>query len=264
MSNHAPPKFGQAFIDVLFLRFYSKDIHEMNIVSKVILYALAFIVFYLPILIFVILKCIEQHTLIAYFAIMTLIHVLARFLLINSKRIHKRFLIIKSSKLFLMRTYLIIEYIILMWLVYLFYPLACIFMPTALLTMSVESMIGSNVLLTLFTENAEQFILNGSIISYILFIFIDGFQKLKTGFLPDYLGLYAVLTVLSASVEKYVQRLLEHFNIDMSHVMVTLSRIFALSNDSMNIVASAMTLFFAIYSLYTSGIAPAEEGATEE
>ena len=151
-----------------------------------------------------------------------------------------------------MRTWLILEYVVFMWLVYLFYPIACILFPFTLLSMSFESMLGYSVIFEFFLQNSENFIFFGGIVSYILFIFADGYKKLKSGFLPDYLGLYAVLTIMSASFEEISRKLVEYFAIDISKWTATLSWIFSLSNNSMAIVASAVTLFFAIHSLYTN------------
>ena len=104
----------------------------------------------------------------------------------------------------------------------------------------------------------------GGIASYIIFILFDGYRKLKTGFLPDYLGLYALLSIISASIEGSMKSILTYWTIDVSHVTSVLSEIFTLSNNSMNIVATGMTFFFAIYSLYTNCGATAEENSQEE
>ena len=145
-----------------------------------------------------------------------------------------------------------------MWLVYLFYPLTCILIPVSLLGMSFESMLGYNAFLNLFLQYPKQFIMAGGIAAYILFIFADGYKKLKKGFLPDYLGLYAMLSVISASVEGSMKNVFAHLSVDVSGVKFALSEIVSLSNNSMKIVATAMTAFFAVYSLYTNC------GTTEE
>ena len=118
--------------------------------------------------------------------------------------------------------------------------------------MSFESMLGYHFIFDLFLRHPENFILLGGIVSYIVFIIADGYKKLRTGFLPDYLGLYAMLTVISALLEGASQKLVEYFALDISQLTTTLSWIFALSNDAMNIVAMAVMFFFAIYSLYTN------------
>ena len=151
-----------------------------------------------------------------------------------------------------------------MWGVYLFYPLSCILAPISLLGMSLESMFGHNFLLNFFSQNSEQFIMFGGIASYILFILFDGYRKLKTGFLPDYLGLYALLSIISTSIEESMKSILKYWIIDISHVTSVLSEVFTLSNNSMKIVASGVTFFFAIYSLYTNCGATSEEKTEEE
>jgi len=250
MSDNFFVRFGRAFVEILFVRLRSESVRRLNIVSRILAYMLALALFYVPILYFAVTKCLEERGLIIYFVIIALIHILAKIMLCSSKRIQQRFSAIKQKKHFLIRTWLIVEYVFFMWLVYLFYPLACILIPVSLLAMSVESMLGFSFILNLLFHNWESFILFGGIISYILFIVADGYRKLKSGFLPDYLGLYAVLTIMSAFFEGVPQRLAENFAVNISQITDTLSRIFALSNDSMNIVASAMTFFFALHSLY--------------
>ena len=252
MSGSVAQKYGRSFFEVLFVRWRSETIRQLHIPAQVAIYFLAIVLFYIPIIYFSVKECLGNKELTIYFVLVALLHILAKIMLCNSKRIHKRFSLIKTRKHFLMRTWLIIEYVIFMWLVYLFYPLTCILVPCSLLSMFTESLFGYSFVINLFFQHSEQFILYGSIASYILFIVIDGYRKLKTGFLPDYLGLYAVLTVISASIEAVSKKIFGYFNIDISNVSSALSQIFAISNDSMNIVASVMTLFFAIYSLYTN------------
>ena len=260
MLNHVGGKHFQAFVEILFLRLRSDNLRQLSRRSRVLLYIAALIFFYLPIVYFVVQKCLDNRSLIVFFVLIALIHVLAKTMLCKSKKIQHRFSTIKRRKHFLIRTWLIVEYVVFMWLVYLLYPLTCIFIPFSLLSMSFESMLGYSAIFDLLMQYSEQFILFGGIISYILFIVADGYRKLRAGFLPDYLGLYAILTVISATIEGATQKLLEHFSIDLSQFTSTLSRIFALSNDAMTIVASVMTFFFAVYSLYTN----CGTGVTEE
>ena len=243
-------KYGLAFFDILFLRLRPDNTKQLSIVGKILVYAFALLLFYLPIFYFSAKNCIESPYLIAYFVIIAIIHVLAKIMLSGSKKVQKRFSTIKQERHFLMRTWLIVEYVFFMWLVYLFYPLTCILFPLSLLSMSWESLLGHDVIFKFFLQNAENFIFFGGIVSYVLFIIADGYKKLKNGFLPDYLGLYAVLTVVSLSFEGISQKFIEYFSIDISALVVTLSWVFSLSNNSMNIVASAVTLFFAVHSLY--------------
>ena len=265
MSNSFFARYRRAFGEILFLRPWPEELRDFGMFTKISLYALAGALFYVPALWFMILKCAENPVLILYFAAMTAVHVLAKFMLHSSKRIRARFSTLKSKKRFLMRTWLIIEYVVFMWLVYLFYPLSCILFPFSLISMFAESLFGGSFLLGLFVNYSEQFILYGGIVSYILFIVADGYKKLRAGFLPDYLGLYAILTVVSRSIEAGTQKLAEHTAIDMSSVTSVMSQILRLSNDAMSIVASAITLFFAVYSLYSSTQdEPPEEDVPDE
>ena len=252
MKNHFFSKYGRAFVEILFLHPRSEYIRQLGLPSRIILYFLSVVLFYAPILYFIVKSSISNHTFILYYLIIGIMHVLSKFMLYNSKQIQKRFSTVKSRKNFFLRSWLIIEYIVFMWLVYLFYPLTCILAPISLLEASFESMFGQRVFLDWFLQNSEQFILFGGIASYILFIFIDGYRKMKTGFLPDYLGLYALLAIFSASIEGSMQTISEYLKIDITPVTSLLSEIFTLSNRSMNIVASGMTFFFAVYSLYTN------------
>ena len=67
--------------------------------------------------------------------------------------------------------------------------------------------------------------------------------------LPDYLGLYALLALLSACVEDRLKNVFAYWRVDIRNVTSVLSEIFALSHNSIKLVASAMTIFFAVYSL---------------
>ena len=245
-------QYRRAFIEILFIRLNSDTIRQFHFLTKTTLYLSAFTLFYLPIFYFSINQCRGNHGLILYFLCMLAVHILAKVMLCNSKRIRKRFSTIKTRKHFFIRSWLILEYVVFMWLVYLFYPLTCILIPFSLWGMSMEGLLGYNYLFDLYLRNSEQYILLGGVVSYILFIVADGYERLKAGFLPDYLGLYAVLTVVSGSIGKTAQSLLNWFPIDTDSVTSSLSRIFALGNNSMNIVASAITFLFALHSLYTS------------
>ena len=252
MTDNLVAKHARAFSGLLFLHPQSENMRSLNLLSRTVLYILALVFFYVPIFYFAAKSTAVNHELILYYIAIGAVHILSRVMLYNSKRIQKRFSTVKSRKNFLLRTWLVIEYIIFMWLVYLFYPLSCILVPFSLLTMSFESFLGYSAFLNLFSSSPEQFIMIGGIISYILFILADGYKKLKTGFLPDYLGLYALLSIISSAVEGGLKNIFIYLNLDISNVTSVLSEIFSLSNNSMNIVASAMTVIFAIYSLYTS------------
>ena len=260
MNNRSAAGYGRAFVEILFLHPKPDNIGRLNLVSRLSLYLLALAFFYVPIIYFVVQRGAANHELVPYFLVIGAVHILSKVMLHNSKRVQKRFSTIKSRKNFLLRIWLVIEYVIFMWLVYLFYPLTCVLVPFSLLGMSFESMLGYDAFLNLFSQNPEQFIMLGGIASYILFILADGYKKLKSGFLPDYLGLYALLSIVSASAEGSLKRLFEHWSVDISDMTSVLSEIFSLSNRSMNIVASAMTVFFAVYSLYTNcGVAVEEK-----
>ena len=252
MKNHFFAIYGQAFVEMLFLHPRSEHVRQLKLPGRIALYIFASVFFYVPILYFIVKSDMSDPNLIIYYLTIGIIHILSRIMLYNSKRIQKRFASIKSRENFFLRIWLIIEYIVFMWGVYLFYPLTCILVPISLWGMSVERMFGYNILLNLFLQNPEQFIMFGGIASYILFIFADGYRKLKTGFLPDYLSLYALLTIISASIGGSMENIFIYWGLDISNVTSIISEIFALSNNSMNIVATGMTCFFAIYSLYTN------------
>ena len=252
MGNNSANVYTRAFFELLFFQLNSDNIKRLNSIGKIIIYILAIAIFYFPILYFAITTCLANTELFLYFIIIGLIHILAKFMLINSKKIQARFSSIKTKEHFLIRTWLIIEYVAFMWLVYLFYPLACILAPTSLLLMSFENFLGYSMIYELFLQNSEQFLHIGSIVSYILFIITDGYKKLKSGFLPDYLGLYATLTFISSSMKGNTQKIFNYLNLDTSNLTEIMSHIFTLSNNSMNIIASIMTFLFAIYSLYAN------------
>ena len=247
-------KYNRAFFEILFLRFRSEDIRSFNLLTKIILYLSTAVIFYVPILYSLIRSSIENQTLIPYYITITILHIFAKFMLNNSKRIQARFAAIRDRKSLLMRIWLVIEYVVFMWLVYLTYPIACILMPFSLIAMSIESFFGANTLALFFMNYPEQFLLWGGIVAYFIFILADGYKKLRVGFLPDYLGLYAVLTIVSASMEKWVAIALASFPPQLSNhrVLFIFSQVFRLSNDAMNIVASAVTFLFAVFSLYTT------------
>ena len=264
MFKNFAAKYGRAFFEILFIRPYPSNVDKFKPIGRVFVYLLAFAFFYLPILYFVTVKCIENKELTAYFAIIVAIHVLAKFMLCSSKKVQKRFSTTKQKPHFLMRTWFILEYVVFMWLVYLFYPLTCIFFPVALLAMSVENLLGGSFILSLFLQNSESFILIGGVISYVLFIVADGYKKLREGFLPDYLSLYAILTIVSASLEGLYQKFAENFSFDISKLASGVSWIYSLSNNAMNIVASAVMFFFAIHSLYKNCGGSGDAGGAED
>ena len=252
MFKNFATQYGRAFFEILFIRPYPSNADKFKPVGKVFVYLLAFALFYLPILYFVTVKCIENKELTAYFAIIVAIHVLAKFMLCSSKKVQKRFSTTKQKPHFLMRTWFILEYVVFMWLVYLFYPLTCILFPLASLAMAIENFLGYSTLFNFFLQNIHNFIFVGGIISYVLFIIADGFRKLRSGFLPDYLGLYAVLTIVSVSLDGITQKFVEVFSMDISALITTLSWVFSIGNNSMSIVGAAVTLCFAIRSLYAN------------
>ena len=252
MKNTTAQKYGRAFAELLFLRLRPEGMREMPWPGRVMLYALALSLFYLPILAFAVSSCIQNTALIPYFLAIGVVHALAKVMLYNSKRIQRRFSSLHSHKSFFLRLWLIVEYIVFMWVVYLFYPLACVLVPVSLLGMAAENLLGGRFILALFMHHPEVFIRVGGVCSYITFILADGLKKLRTGFLPDYLGLYALLSVISGTAQGGIGRVLEYFSLDLSNVSAVMSEIFSLSNSSMNLVASVMTVFFAVYSLYTS------------
>ena len=247
-------KYNRAFFEILFLRFRSEDIRSFNPFVKFILFLSASVLFYIPVLYSLIRSSLENPSLISYYITITILHVFAKLMLNNSKRIQARFAAIRDRKSIFMRTWLVIEYVVFMWLVYLTYPIACILMPLSLIVMCIENLIGLNILTSVFINHPEQFILWGGIVAYFIFILADGYKKLRSGFLPDYLGLYAVLTIVSASMERWVTMMIASFppQFNTNRVLLTFSQIFRLSNDSMNIVASAVTFLFAVFSLYTT------------
>ena len=258
MSNSKAAKYGGAFIDVLFIRLRSDNLKKMTTAGKILVYIAALVFYYLPILYFAVKKCLEYKNFGAYAVIILLIHILARIMLCGSKRIQRRFATIKGRRHFLMRTWLVLEYVVFMWVVYLFYPLVCVLVPLSVLVMSFENMLGFNVIFELFMHSSEMYLLVGGMISYVLFIVADGYRKLREGFLPDYLGLFVVLTIVSNAVGRVSQRIVDFISLDVSQLAGTLSWIFSVSNNAMNIVASVMALLFAIRSLYKNCGAEAE------
>jgi len=240
--------------DVLFFGPRTVRVKRLPIVVQVLLYLTAAGLVALPIVWFAVAACRRYHVWIPFALAALVVHVLAKLMFTGSKHIQRRFSQIKSRHFF-MKIWLIVEYVLFMWLVYLFYPLACILIPAVLWLLGVESFMGFNILYDLLMRHPTEFIMVGSIASYILFILGDGYKKIKAGFLPDYLGLYAVLTVMSGSMERAAIWFFGYIPIDSGGFLEAMSRIFAMSNDSMSLVASAMTLFFAIYSLYkTCGV----------
>ena len=264
MSNSFVGRYCGAFIEVLFMRLRSDNIKSLSVVGRVFVYAVAFVLFYLPILHFAAVKCVENHELIVYAVIIAAIHVLAKFMLSSSKKIQQRFATVKRRERFFMRTWLVVEYVVFMWIVYLFYPLVCIFIPFALLAMSLENMLGYSLIFNLLLQNSEMFVLVGGMISYVVFIVADGYRKLRSGFLPDYLVLFVILTVISSSVGGFYQKIVEYIDLDVSQLAGTLSWIFSVSNRAMNAVASVMALLFAIHSLYKNCGTGGEEEAGKE
>ena len=250
--SHPAKAAPRAFAELLFLRLRPEALRALPRAGQTALYALAGLTFYGPILLFALRLCIAEPELIVYALAVCAFHVLSKVMLVNSKRIQKRFSTMKHRKNIFLRLWLIIEYIVFMWLVYLFYPLTCILAPLSLLGMAAENLLGHDALMSLFLAHSEQFISWGAIASYVLFILADGYKKLRSGFLPDYLGLYALLSMLSASAEGAMNRLFAFWRVDISDVTGVLSEVFTLSNNSMKLVASAMTAFFALYSLYNN------------
>jgi len=252
------------FHELLFYRLRSKRMRALPVVGQAFLYLLAGVLFYAPIFAFLVSWCRRDMEIISYVLALFLVHILAKVMFYNSKRIQQRFSRVKASKHFLMRTWLIFEYVVFMWLVYLTYPLTCILIPGSLWLMFIQGLVDSRWLFDLFHLYPDQFFLIGGMISYVIFIFADGYKKIRTGFLPDYLGLYAVLSVVSRAAEKLSQNLVSYVGMDITNLREGLSRMLALSNDSMSMVASAMTLFFAVYSLYTTSPEVEEEQPPEE
>ena len=240
----------RAFTEILFVRFDSENIRRLNIVNRIILYIFAAALYYAPIMYFLVYCCTLSLDALLYFAVMAALHTLSRIMLCNSKKIRKKFSTLKTKRHFIKRTLLILEYIVFMWVVFLFYPITCILFPLSLLGMSVEHMLGSNGLYTLFINHSEHYILIGGMISYIIFIVADSYRNMKTGLFPEYLRLYAMLTVIAGSMEQGMTRLTEAISLDISGATSMISRFFAISNDSMKLVSSAMTLFFVAASLY--------------
>jgi len=249
------------FADLLFMGPRTARVKRLHPALQILLYAAAAGLVALPIVWFAVSECLQFGVWVPFVLAALVIHVLAKLMLVSSKHIQRRFAQIKSRHFF-MKIWLIVEYVLFMWLVYLFYPLACILIPAFLWVMGVERLAGLRFVYDLLMGHSEQFIMAGSVISYILFILGDGYKKIKAGFLPDYLGLYAVLTVMSGTMERAAVWLFGYVPIDSSGFLTAMSRIFSMSNDSMSLVASAMTLFFAVYSLYkTCGV---EEDADNE
>jgi len=263
MSNNLVKIYGGAFVDVLFIRLRSDNIKKLPTAGKILVYTVALVFYYLPILYFNVRKCFEYHNLYIYAIVIFLIHILAKVMLCGSKRVQRRFATIKVKKHFLRRTGLVVEYVVFMWLVYLFYPLVCILVPLSALVMSFESLFGFSVIFDLFMRNSEIYLLVGGMVSYVLFILADGYRKIRAGFLPDYLGLFVVLTIVSDAISRLSNKIIEYFTFDVSMLAGTFSWIFSVSNDAMNIVASVMALCFAIHSLYKNCGTGAEETGSE-
>ena len=265
MTDSIAVKLGRAFVDVLFVRPESENVRKLTAAGKVFVYSAAVLLFYLPILYFIVSKCIQNSDYIVYAAVIVAVHVLGKFMLHISRKIQRRFATIKSRKSFLLRTWLIIEYVAVMWLVYLCYPLSCILFPFSALAMVVESLFGYGMIFDFFANNFEQVIFIGGIVSYVLFILSAGYKKIRVGFLPDYLGLYAVLAIVSSALGSAAQWAVELLKIDMSGVAATLSWVFELSNNSMKIVASALTFCFAVRSLYKNcGTGDTDDSVNQE
>jgi len=243
-------RYRQAFVEIIFMRLRSETIRSLHPFGRALLYALAFVVFYLPIGYYAVASCLDTPGNIPYFAAMAAMHVLAKVMLCGSKRIRQRFSTLRSKKHFLMRSWLIIEYVVFMWLVFLIYPLVCLLFPFSLLFMAYERLLGFTFIIDLFTWHMETFILIGGILSYIAFIVADGHKRLKKGSMPEYLSIYALLTVVSGTMESATQQLLEGIPMDAGGFMMALSQLFRISNDAMKLVASALTIYFATTSLY--------------
>ena len=261
MENRSASTYGRAFADILFLGPRSDNIRQLGLMGQIGLYLLSLVFFYVPIFYFIIKSCIADQDLIPYFVLIVAVHILARIMLFNSKRIQLRFSAIRK-KTILFRIWLMVEYIVFMWLVYLFYPLTCVLVPFSLLGMAFESLLGFSAFLNLFLNHTKTFFVAGGISSYVLFILTDGYKKLKTGFLPDYLVLYALLAMISGTIEKAMQNVFTFLNltIDIGNFTTGLSDLFVLSNNSMNIVATVMMAIFALHSLYKNcGIVPAKK-----
>ena len=267
MSKDAAAKYGGAFLDVLFIRLRSDNIKSIRTAGKVFVYAASVAFYYAPIILFTVKKCFVYDNLAVYALIMALIHIFARVMLVGSKRIQRRFATVKTKKHFLLKTWLVLEYVIFMWVVYLFYPLVCIMIPLSALVMSFENMLGFRFIFDLFMNNSETFLLVGGMVSYVLFIIADGYRRIREGFLPDYLGLYVLLTVVSSAIGRVSQKFVEFIALDVSMIAGTLSWVLSVSNNAMNIVATVMALAFAVHSLYKNcgtGEGDNEETAPEE
>jgi len=98
----------------------------------------------------------------------------------------------------------------------------------------------------------------------VLFILADGYRRIREGFLPDYLGLYVLLTIVSSAIGKVSQKLVDFMELDVSMLAGTLSWVLSVSNRAMNIVASVMALGFAVNSLYKNCGTGEEETAKQE
>ena len=257
-------KYGDAFLDVLFIRLLSDNVKKLSVVGKALVYTVSCLLFYFPIIYFTVIKCLVYDKLVYYVVILAMIHVLARFMLNGSKRIQRRFATIRLKKHFLLKTWLVIEYVVFMWVVFLFYPLVCILIPLSSVVMAFENLLGFSSVFDLFMNNSETFLLVGGMVSYVLFILADGYRRIREGFLPDYLGLYVLLTIVSSAIGKVSQKLVDFMELDVSMLAGTLSWVLSVSNRAMNIVASVMALGFAVNSLYKNCGTGEEEAAKQE
>ena len=247
------------FTDILFFGPRTARVKRLPWYIQLPLYLAAAAFVALPIIWFAVTECMRFHVWIPFALAALVIHALAKLMFSFSKHIQHRFSQIKNRRFF-MKIWLIVEYVLFMWMVYLFYPLACILIPSLLWLMGIERFLGLEFLYGLLMRHPEQFVTFGSVASYILFILGDGYKKIKAGFLPDYLGLYAVLTVMSGAMERAAVWLFRYIPFDSGAFLTAISQIFTMSNDSMSLVASVMTLFFAIYSLYkTCGVEGEED-----
>ena len=267
MQHSMVKRYGRALAEILFIRLYSDGIGALSAAGKVFVYMASAALYYAPILWFTAIKCYQDRSLIPYAVVILLAHLIAKVMLCGSKNVQRRFTTIKKKKHFLIRTWLIIEYVGFMWLVYLLYPLTCIFMPVTFLFLAFEHLFGSGAMFEYLLVHYDIFMLVGGILSYVVFIIGDGYKRLRSGFMPDYLALYAVLTILSVSFEGVTQRIVGFLEIDIGALAGALSWIYSLSGKSMTIVASATTLVYALRSLYnncgTGDVAPAGEDPEE-
>lgn len=243
-------KYQRTLGEILFFGFIPESIKEFNIVSRILLYTCAALFFYLPSLYFIVYVSMTRTELLPYLLCMVVLHILAKLLLCNSKKIQRYFSSAKTMRYFFMRIIYIVQYVILMWLVYLLYPIACILFPAGMLVLAAEHLAGGQILVNALEAHWQSALLFGSIASYIIFIIADGYHKIKTGFLPDYLGLYAVLSVVSGTISSL--EILQTLHFGSNQFIIIISELFRLSNTSMNIVSSAIMFSVALYSLYTT------------